>query len=441
MNKPSRIYLDYAASTPVEPAVLKVMMPYFAEKFGNPGSLHSFGQEAIGAMDKARGAVAKAVGADFRNIIFTGSATEANNLALRGTVKGFLPKIIVGCIEHESILDTARELEKEGIEVVYVPVDKNGIVDLKKLEKALDERTALVSVMHVNNEIGSIQPIAEIAKIIRNFRNSKPEARNPKQIPNSKNQIQKSVSDLGFRNSDLVKKYPLFHVDAAQALNYFDCDADNLGADLMTLSGQKIYGPKGVGALYMRSTKFEARNSKQNQNSKFQTQNRVSDLGFRNSDLQLVKPIVTGGGQEFGLRSGTENIPAIIGFGKAVELAVKDRSKNTKEVKSLRDEFWRGLKKIYPQAEINGKSDAPHILNIYFPTEFAGDLLVKLDMAGIAVSAGSACSARSYVPSPVLQALGLPQERVRGSLRFSFGKTLGTGEIKEALKRIGKILR
>ena len=202
------------------------------------------------------------------------------------------------------------------------------------------------------------------------------------------------------------------HTDAAQALNYFDCDVDKLGVDLMTLSGQKIYGPKGIGALYIRK--------------------------FRQENL---KPIITGGGQEFGLRSGTENVPAIVGFGKAAELAVKERVKNFKNVMALKNQFWRGLKRVYPQAEMNGDSKAPHILNIYFPTEFAGDLLIKLDIAGVAVSTGSACSARSFTPSYVLQALGFSQERVRGSLRFSFGKTLRIEDIKKALKQIEGVIR
>ncbi|TSA44532.1 cysteine desulfurase [bacterium] len=402
---------------------MKAMMPYWSEEFGNPGSLHSFGQVALAAVDKARESVAKSINADFREIVFTGSATEANNLALRGALKAARlisrgtdrlfapatksgldsrrddtrsargqarrgsetfrskiaepPKIIISGIEHESILDTARDLEKDGVDVVYVPVDEKGIVDVQKIKEELDERTALVSVMYVNNEIGSVQPISEISKLVRNF---------------------------GGR--------ALLHTDAVQALNYFDCDVDKLGVDLMTLSGQKIYGPKGIGALYVRK-----------------------------SGQENLKPIITGGGQEFGLRSGTENVPAIVGFGKAVELAVGGRSRSTKEVKALKDYFWHGLKKFYPRAEVNGDSKAPHILNVYFPTEYAGDFLIKLDIAGVAASAGSACSARSYVPSPVLQALGLSQERVRGSLRFSFGKTLGIDDIKWALKQIEGILR
>ena len=424
--------MDYAASTPVDPAVLKAMAPYFTEKFGNPGSLHSFGQEAMGAVDKARGAIAKAIApslADgFRSIIFTSSATEANNLALRGIFKAsdFIskqnrsPKIIISGIEHESILDTARDLGKDaclrrqGVEVVYLPVDENGIVDLKKLESSLDERTVLVSVMYVNNEIGSVQPIAKISEIIRNFR---------EELRIKNKESNKTYSKFIIHNS----LFPLLHTDAAQALNYFDCDVKKLGVDLMTLSGQKIYGPKGIGALFIRNNESGIRNNEERK-----------DSIIHNSKFLI--PVITGGGQEFGLRSGTENVPAIVGFGKAMELATKNRSKNMKEVNLLKNEFWRGLKKIYPQAEINGKSGAPHILNIHFPTEFAGDLLIKLDIAGIAVSAGSACSARSYAPSPVLHALGLSQERVRGSLRFSFGKPCKMGEIKEALKRMRKIL-
>jgi cysteine desulfurase len=400
--KTERIYLDYAASTPVDPRVLKAMMPYWNEKFGNPGSVHSFGQEALGAVDKARETVAKAVNANFREIIFTGSATEANNLALRGVLNSHKhPKIIISSIEHESVLETARDLEKEGTEVVYIPVDEKGVVDLRKLEEELNERTILISIMYVNNEIGSVQPIREISDIIKDFRArpAPPLRQSPGRRP--------SLSLRGGAESHSL--YPIFHIDAAQAFNYFDCDVDKLGVDLMTLSGQKIYGPKGIGALYVRNPK-------------------------------LISPLVTGGGQEFGFRSGTENIPLIVGFSRAVELAVQERGKNIKKVSEMKDYFWRGLKKFYPQAEINGDSKTPHILNVFFPTEFAGDLLVKLDAAGIAVSAGSACTARAYAPSYVLQALELSPERVRGSLRFSFGKNNTRQELSAALKIINKTL-
>lgn len=432
------IYLDYAASTPVAREVKHVMQPYFSRVFGNPGSLHSFGQEAIAAIDKAREKIAVAIRAEFREVIFTSGATEANNLALRGVVERIRnyelgirgkdipnsrPKIIVSAIEHESILDTAYALEREGVEVEVLPVDKGGVVDLKKLETMLDERTVLVSVMYVNNEIGSVQPIAKISEIIRNFRNVKV------QISNVKSMTKKQVSKKSFGIAGAA--YPLLHVDAAQAFEYLECDAGKLGVDLMTLSSQKIYGPKGAGALFIKS-KFK------NQNSKI--------------PLSAVSPLITGGGQEFGFRSGTENVPAIAGFGEAVRRAEKEREVHAKQVGIIKNYFLKGLKRIYPNAEINGvtnkesgignpKTMAPHILNVCFPTEFAGDLLIKMDMAGIAASSGSACSARSFTPSHVLEAIGLPPERVRGSVRFSFGTPTTKAEIDEVVRRMEKILK
>jgi len=437
-----RIYFDYAAGTPIDPKVKTAMAPYFSSKFGNPGSLHSFGQEAMAAVDLSREKIAKVVGADFREIIFTGSATEANNLALRGVVKifgspralafrnqnnfspaekfsfpsarhsrhtavdqagapagysskqialnqKFLPlRIIVSTIEHESILETAEDLESEGVEVIYLPVDKNGIVDLKKLKESLNERTILVSVMCANNEIGVIQPIMEILKIIRNFRDS---------------------------NS----LFPLFHTDAVQAFQYLDCNVLKLGVDFMTLSAHKIYGPKGIGALYVRRS--------------------------LQANFYKLKTIITGGGQEFGLRSGTENVPAIVGFAKAVELTDQLRKKESRRIAELSGYFWRELKKIYPKVELNPNRNLqttnylPNILNISFPGHSAEDLLIKFDMAGIAVSAGSACSVRSAKTSHVLQALGLPIERIKSSIRFSFGKFTTKKEVNESIKRIRRI--
>lgn len=453
-----KIYLDYAASTPVAHEVKRAMDPYFFDIFGNPGSLHSFGQKAMAAVDAARETIGKAIRADFREVIFTSGATEANNLVLRGIVADFRrkhadsrgssfgvsprkvsvdlrPRLIVSAIEHESVLDTAYALEQEGIEVVVLPVDAKGIVDLKKLEAALDSRTVLVSVMYVNNEIGSVQPITKISEMIRNFRkesgirNQKPRIRN---------------KELGIRNGESAapnskflipnSRFPLFHTDAAQAFEYFSCDVEKLGIDLMTLSSQKIYGPKGAGALYIR-----------NQESGIQNGNAI----IPNS--RFLIPSITGGGQEFGLRSGTENVSAIAGFGEAARLAERVRTKNAKKVTEMKEYFWNELKKIYPRALINGNQEsgirnkrksemAPHILNVYFPTEFAGDLLIKMDMAGIAASSGSACSAHSFTPSHVLEAVGLPSERVRGSVRFSFGTPTTKREIKEALRRTKKIL-
>ncbi len=398
-----RIYFDYAATTPVDKEVIKAMAPYLNEKFGNPGSLHFFGQEALAAVDASRETIAKTVGADFNEIIFTGSATEANNLALRGIAK-FSSKqftlckknsplrIIISSIEHESILKTARDLEKEGAEVIYLPVDRRGFVDLKKLEKSLNEQTILVSIMHANNEIGTIQPITEIAKIIKAFKSER----------------------LMFsqKNNTLNPKpytlYPVFHTDAVQSFQFLDCNVNNLGVDLMTLSGHKIYGPKGIGALYLA--------------------NRVQP-----------RPIITGGGQEFNLRSGTENVSSIVGFGKAVELSVKSRAKETERINYLTDYFRKEIKKIHPQAEINGENPKlPNILNINFPGQNAQDLLIKLDINGIAVSSASACSARALKPSYVLKAIGLPNNKIKNSLRFSFGRPTTKKEIAFALKIIKK---
>ncbi|HUZ92945.1 MAG TPA: cysteine desulfurase family protein [Candidatus Paceibacterota bacterium] len=400
-----KIYLDYAASTPVDPAVFEAMRPYFSEKFGNPGSLHSFGQEAIAVVDRSRETIAKAIGAEFREIIFTGSATEANNLALRGAVNNLrsqisdlkTPRIIISAIEHESVLETARDLEKDGIEVIYLPVDACGAVDMGKLKSSLNERTVLVSIMYANNEIGTIQPIKEIAEIVHGQRANGPTSQRAR---------------------------PLLHTDAVQAFQFLDCGVNALGVDLMTLSAHKIYGPKGIGALYRRIY-----------------------------DTCLPQAMVTGGGQEFGLRSGTENVPSIAGFAKTVELLRSPANSHElagKKIAALRDRFWVELKKIYPKAEVNGQTAnsnpqlanyrlpitdyrLPNILNVYFPDHLAEDLLAKLDLAGLAVSAGSACRSRAVESSYVLEALGYSKDRAKRSVRFSFGRPTTEGEIDRAL--------
>ncbi len=395
-----KIYLDYAATTPVDKKVVKAMTPYFSLKYGNPSSLHSLGQEAVGAVDSAREAVSRVIGADFEDVIFTGSATEANNLVFRGTIRQYwrnffeengnkdekiLPHIISTSIEHESVLETLKDIESRGAaEVTILPVNRSGLVEIKTLEKELRLETILVSVMYANNEMGSIQPIAEILKVIKKF------------------------------NHDV-----LFHTDAVQAFQYLDCNVNELGVDFLTLSSHKIYGPKGIGALFARG--------------------------------KNISPLITGGGQEFNLRSGTENVPLIVGFAKTLELADSLRQSERKRVGELRNYFWTELKKIYPKAEINPEGVAlgynlgqpnylPNILNVYFPDFRAMELLVKFDTAGVAVSAGSACSARSVKLSHVLRALGLPEERVKSSLRFSLGRFTTDKEIKRALKRIRKVL-
>ncbi|MBI3046115.1 MAG: cysteine desulfurase [Candidatus Harrisonbacteria bacterium] len=448
-----RYYFDYAAGTPLDSRVKKAMEPYWSKKFGNPGALHWFGQEASAAIFQARDIVAKSIGANYREIIFTSSATEANNLALRGAVKmvqqfstgtavlslqrrepatprsdfppsaepskselrsfrtktaePFLPKIIVSSIEHDSILETARDLEKDGVEVVYLPVDKNGLVDLKKLKDALDERTILVSAMYVNNEVGIIQPISKISEIIRNFREVKSQK-------------------LNVKSSAMA--YPLLHTDAVQAFNYLNCDVNELGVDLLTLSAQKIYGPKGAGALFM---KHETRNLKQKEM-------------FHASSFML-HPIITGGNQqEYGLRGGTENVPAIVGFGKAVELVEKSRNSENKRLRKLQEYFLARMKKIAPKAKLNGPEDLekrnPNNLNFYFPGSAAQELLIKLDLAGFAVSPGSACTARTCQPSHVLTAMGHSEERAMSSLRFTFGRPTTKAEIDRLTKVLMRVL-
>ncbi len=380
-----RIYLDYAATTPVDPEVLRAITPYFSGHFGNPGSLHVEGQEAIAAVDRSRETIARAIGADFRQIVFTSSASEANNLALRGAVRKFRDahetmrkgksRIIISAIEHESVLETARDLAQEGVEVIFVPVSADGTVDLKKIKENLTGHTALVSVMYANNEIGTIEPIVEIARIIAAFRGK--------------------------------GAFPLFHTDAAQAFQFLDCDVKKMGVDLMTISSHKIYGPKGIGALYVK-------------------------------ELSLLAPMVTGGGQEFGLRSGTENVPGIVGFAKAVELACAARGEESKRIAALRSRLWERIRSIFPEAEINGSAIGgetpalPNILNVYFPGHAAEDLLAKFDLNGLAVSAGSACRSRAIKSSYVIEAVGHSKERAKSSIRFSLGRPTTEAEISAA---------
>ncbi|HVN26605.1 MAG TPA: cysteine desulfurase family protein [Candidatus Paceibacterota bacterium] len=384
-----RIYLDYAASTPVDPEVFAAMEPYFMKKFGNPGSLHAFGQEAIAAVDRAREAVAASVGADFRDVIFTASATEANNLALRSAVRWAResgigrPRIVVSAIEHESVLETARDLERDGAELVVCPVDGHGVLDIDALRGAIDGRTAIVSVMAANNEIGTIEPAAAIAEMIRGHR------------------------------AEAKSTLPLFHADAAQAFQFFDC---RFGADFMTISSHKIYGPKGAAALIVDA---------------------------RTVPVKRLRAAATGGGQEFGLRSGTENVPAIVGFAKAAELTAAKRESARTRIGDLRDALRDGIRTVVPGAETNGFADwqtdgkdnaLPSIFNVFFPNREAQDLLTAFDLAGLAAASGSACHSRALEPSYVIEALGHAKERARSSIRFSLGRPTTAGDIEGALR-------
>jgi cysteine desulfurase len=371
-----RVYLDYASTTPVDPAVQKAMEPYFSEKFGNAGAMHQWGQEAQAAVDTSRQKIADFFACEFDEIIFTGSATESNNLAIRGAVWGSDPQrgvrppfasgrphIISSSIEHKSVLETCRDLERRGeAEVTYLPVTKDGFVGPEDVAAAIKENTVLVSIMYVNNEIGTIQPISDIAKAIRRSC-----------IPHT--------------------PYPILHTDAVQAPNYLDCNVENLGVDLLTFSGHKIYGPKGIGGLCVRKN-------------------------------TPIAPLITGGNQEGGLRSGTENVPYIVGFGKAVEISLKMREKESSRLSKLCDYFiGRVLEKI-PNAKLNGSREnrIANNANFLFRGHPANNLLIALDQAGISASSGSTCTIKTVSPSEVLIAIGRSEEESKQSVRFTLGR-------------------
>ena len=381
-----KIYLDHAATAPADKEVLDEMMPYFSEKFGNPSSIHSFGQEAMEAVDKARQQVADFLGCSLNEIIFTSGATESNNMTIKGIVNKFKIQnskfkihIITSSIEHPCILNSCKMAEKEGSEVTYLKVDKDGIVSVEDLKKAIKENTVLISIMFANNEVGTIEPIVEIGELLKKI-------------------------NLESEKNKLPKIY--FHTDAVQVINYLDCNVNNLGVDLLSLSGHKIYGPKGVGVLYIR------------QGTK-------------------IKKTQQGGEQENNFRAGTHNVPGIVGFGKAISL-ISENKNRTKEIKKLRDYFMEEILKNIPNSQLNGSKEfrLPHNANISFKGVEGESLLMMLDQEGIAVSTGSACSSASLEPSHVLTAMKIPPEIAHASIRF----TLGKGTTKEELDFVLKIL-
>ncbi len=387
------IYLDYAATTPVDKKVYKSMRPYFLKNknlFGNPNSVHIFGQKSITAIDKARIEIADIISANEKEIIFTGSATESNNLIIRGALKSYYniyrntartPKIITSSIEHPSILETVKDIEKEGLaRVVKLPVDITGRVDIKKLSEEIDEDTILVSIMWVNNETGTTQPIKEISEIIKKYRNKK--------------------SDK--------KIYPIFHTDAVQSVLYNSINVGDLGVDALTISSHKIYGPKGIGLIYV-SKKIQ--------------------------EEFLLSPIITGGGQEFGLRSGTQNTPYIIGFAEALKICEEKREAERDRIKKLSEYFYKTILKNVEGSLLNGSDSyrSPHIINIYIPKD---DISETLSVQGIAVSSGSACSQRLIKPSHVLEAMGVNKDKIRRSIRISLGRMTKKSEVDYAIKEI-----
>lgn len=372
MNK--KVYLDYASTTPVDTKVLEAMLPYFSEKYGNPSSIHGFGRTALVAIDQTREKIANFLQCEAQEIIFTGSATEANNIFIQGVIQGHdKPHIITSAIEHDAVLETV----KKAAEVTVLEVDEKGYVDLEQLEKAIQENTVLISIMYANNEIGTIEPIAEIGKLIEKINKKR-------------------------------EKQVLFHTDAAQAAGYLNCNINKLKVDGLTLSGHKIYGPKGVGVLYK-------------------------------SKKAKLLPIMFGGGQEKGLRSGTYNTPLIIGIGQAVEILESDNRKE--ETEKLRDYLINKVLQIEGAALNGPKKRLSNNANFSFKGVEGESLVLALDQQAIATSTGSACSSKTLEASHVLRAIGLEDLQAHSSLRVSVGRYTTKEDIDYFLNALQEIVQ
>ncbi len=372
------IYLDNSATTYVDPKVREAMEPFFSKEYGNPSSFHDMGLNANQAIESAREMVANILNANPKEIIFTGSGTESINLAIKGVYRANRSKgnhIITTRIEHHAVLDSCKYLEEnEGAEVTYLDVDKNGLIDLDQLKKSITKETILISIIFANNEIGTIQPIAEIGEI--------------------------------------AKKHGIpFHTDACQAGCSQNLDTNELNVDLLTLNGSKIYGPKGTGMLFVRK-------------------------GIS------LHPIIHGGGQEFGLRSGTENVPGIVGFAKALEICQLSKAKENERLTVLRDKLINGLQESIHKTILNGHPSKrlPNNVNISFLDVEGEAILLHLNQKGIYASTGSACSSESLEPSYVITSLGLPHEVAHGSIRFSLGRQTRPEDVDHVLKVIPGII-
>lgn len=374
----NRIYLDHAATTPVKPEVLDAMMPYFTQSFGNPSSIYQVAQINKKAIDDAREMIAKHLGANTNEIFFTSGGTEADNWAIKGIVEANKNKgnhIITTKIEHHAVLHTCEYLEKQGFEVTYLDVNEEGVIDLEALKAAIKDTTILISIMYANNEVGTIMPIKEIGAI--------------------------------------AKEHGIaFHTDAVQAIGQVRIDVKEQNIDALSLSGHKIYGPKGIGVLYIRR-------------------------GLRITNL------IHGGAQERGRRAGTENVPAIVGIAKAMELAYTDFEAKNERIKGLRDKLMNGILESIPYSKLNGSSTNRLTNNVNIGFEFVEgeSLLLLLDMNGVAASSGSACTSGSLDPSHVLLALGLPHEKAHGSLRLTLGENSTEEEVDYVLEKLPAIVQ
>ncbi|MBN2104589.1 cysteine desulfurase NifS [bacterium] len=372
------IYLDYAATTPIDPEVREAMLPYLKSCFGNPSSSHQFGQQALEGVENARRMVAELIGAVPGEIVFTSGGTESNNTAIKSVCFTEQKKgshIVTTAFEHHAVLCPCRFMEKNGFHVTYLPVGSDGVVDPEDVHRALTEKTILISIMHANNEIGTVQPLKEIGKLAK-------------------------------------EKGILFHTDAVQTVGHIDLNVRDLNLDFLSLSAHKLYGPKGVGALFIREgVPFE--------------------------------PLLHGGGHERGRRSSTHNVPGIVGLGKAAEMAKAGLSEESDHVRMLRDRLWQVLQSSISGIHLNGsrKYRLPNNLNISIEHVEGESLHMNLDMEGIAVSTGSACASESGLPSHVLRALGLIPELARGSLRITFGKYTTNTEIKTVEEKLPRIVK
>ncbi|HIY96267.1 MAG TPA: cysteine desulfurase NifS [Candidatus Borkfalkia excrementigallinarum] len=371
------IYFDHAATTPVDPRVFEKMKPYFTENFGNPNSQHSYGRRTVTAVDDARDTVARLIGAKPNEIYFTSGGTESDNWALRGAAHAYANKgkhLIVSAVEHPAVLSAAKELQKEGFEVTFAAVDEYGTVDLAKLKEAIRPDTTLIGVMTANNEIGTLQPVREISALAR-------------------------------------ERGILFFTDAVQAAGAMPLNVREPGVDMLSFSGHKFYGPKGVGVLYVRS-------------------------GLR------IGKLIAGGHQERSMRGGTTNVPGVVGLAEAFRLANEEMAQNNAHVAALRDRFIARVLREIPYVKLNGhpKNRLPNNANFSFRYIEGESLLFSLDLAGIAVSSGSACSSGSLEPSHVLLATGLPEGLAHGSIRFSFGKENTAEEVDFAVDKLKEIV-
>jgi cysteine desulfurase len=374
------IYMDSHATTPVDPRVLDAMLPFFTEKFGNAASRnHAFGWQAEEAVENGRKQVADLIGASAKEIVFTSGATESDNLAIKGVARMYRNQgdhIVTVQTEHKAVLDTCKRLEKEGFRVTYLPVRKDGLVDLDQLRDALDEKTVLISVMMANNEIGVIQPVAEIGRLARERR-------------------------------------ILFHTDAVQAAGKVPLDVNAINADLVSLSAHKMYGPKGIGALYVR----------------------------RKDPRVLLVPVIDGGGHERGMRSGTLNVTGIVGFGKAAQIAAQEMTVESARLCALRDRLLDGLQMELDEIHVNGSMEhrLPNNLNVSFAYVEGESLLMGIN--DVAVSSGSACTSASLEPSYVLKALGTGDDLAHSSIRFGLGRFNTEEEVDYVIDKVASVVK